>query len=109
MAKKQLKAEGGMVVVRFKVKCHPEKTEQAMAMFQEVVAASRPLRGVISFDMGQDITDPNSFIAFEVFENRATLDRQESLPATKKAIGLLDQLLAEPPEETIFHISSSEP
>lgn len=98
-----------MIVVRFKVRCQPDKTEQALAAFREVVAASRPLDGVISFDMGRDLTDPDSFIAIEVFEDRAALDRQESLPAVERTVELLEQLLAAPPEATIFHVSSSEP
>lgn len=98
-----------MIVVRFKVRCKPAKTEQAMAAFREVVVASRSLAGVISFDMGRDIVDQNSFVATEVFSDRAALDRQESLPAVKKAIGLLEQLVVAPPEATIFHVSSSEP
>lgn len=98
-----------MIVVRFKVQCHPEKTEQAMAAFREVVAASRSLEGVISFDIGRDIADAHSFVATEVFTDRAALQRQESLPAVKKTIGLLEQLVASAPEATIFHVSSSEP
>ncbi len=98
-----------MIVVRFKVQCKLAKAAQAMAAFREVVVASRPLGGVVSFDIGRDIVDPNSFVATEVFVDRAALDRQESLPATKKAIGLLEQLVAAPPEATIFHVSSSEP
>ena len=98
-----------MIVVRFKVQCKPAKAEQAMAAFREVVVASRPLGGVISFDMGRDIVDPNSFVATEVFEDRAALDRQESLPVVKKTIGLPEQFVAVPPEATIFHVSSSEP
>lgn len=98
-----------MIVVRFKVKCRPEKTNQALALFREVVAASRPLDGTINFDMGQDITDPDSFIALEVFADRAALDRQESLPVVQKTIGLLQELLVGEPEETIFDVSPSEP
>ncbi len=98
-----------MIVIRFKVQCKLGKAPQAMAAFREVVVASRPLGGVISFDIGRDIVDPNSFIATEVFSDRAALDRQESLPAVKKTIGLLEQLVAGPPEVTIFHVSSSEP
>lgn len=98
-----------IIVVRFKVQCQPEKTEQARAAFEEIVAASRAVDGVVSFDMGRDITDPNSFIALEVFEDRAALDRQESLPVVEKTVGLLDEWLAAEPEATIFHVSSSEP
>ena len=98
-----------MIVVRFKVKCQPDKAQQAMAAFQEVVAPSREVEGVISFDIGRDVADPDSFIAAEVFEDRAALDRQESLPVVQETLGLLGDLLASEPEATIFHVSSSEP
>ena len=98
-----------MLVVRFKVQCKPERAEQALALFREIVAASRPLNGTIHFDMGRDLTDPDSFIALEVFADRAALDRQESLAVVQKTIGLLPELLAGEPEMTIFEVSSSEP
>ena len=98
-----------MIVVRFKVRFRPEKTEQAMAAFREVIAASRPVDGVVSFDIGRDLSDPDSFIAVEVFTDRAALDRQESLPVVKKTIDLLEELVASAPEATVFEISSSQP
>lgn len=98
-----------MIVVRFKVKCRPETAEQAMAAFQEVVPPSREVEGVISFDIGRDLVDPDSFLAVEVFEDRAALDRQESLPVVQETLGLLGDLLAGEPEATIFQVSSSEP
>lgn len=98
-----------MIVVRFKVTCKPEKTEEALAAFQEIVAASRQVDGVIHFDMGRDIANPDSFIAMEVFEDRPALERQESLAEVQKIIGLFEEMVAAEPEATIFHVSSSEP
>ena len=98
-----------MIVVRFKVRFRPEKTEQAMVAFREVITASRPVDGVVSFDIGRDLSDPDSFIAVEVFTDRAALDRQESLPAVKKTIDLLEELVAAAPEATVFEIASSQP
>jgi len=69
-----------MVIVRFKVQIKPEMVEQALAAFEPVIAASRTLDGVVSFDAGRDLTDPHSIVFTEVFEDRAALDRQESLP-----------------------------
>jgi quinol monooxygenase YgiN len=80
-----------------------------MAAFREVVEASRPAADVIHLGLGQDITDPDSFLALEVFEDRAALDRQDSLPATQRAIALLPELVAAEPKATIYHVSSSEP
>ena len=98
-----------MVVVRFKVKCKPDHTEQVMAAFEEVIAPSRAVGGVISFDIGRDLVDSDSFIATEVFEDRAALDRQEALKEVGKAMAVFEEALAAEPEATIFEVSSSEP
>jgi quinol monooxygenase YgiN len=58
----------------------------------------------ISFDIGRDLADPNSIIATEVFEDRAALDRQESLPVVQKTIGQLERFVAAPPEVIIFNV-----
>jgi quinol monooxygenase YgiN len=102
-------AGGPAVVLRFKAKVKPEKSDAAMAAFRDVITASRALDGVIAFDIARDLTDPDTIIATEVFKDRATLTRQEQLPAVQKAIGMLDQVLAGAPEATVFHVSSSEP
>jgi len=64
-----------MIVVRFKVQCQPGKAEQVMAAFKEVVPPSRAVEGVVSFDIGRDVTDSDAFIATEVFEDRASPER----------------------------------
>lgn len=98
-----------MIVVRFKVQSRPENAEDVMAAFKDVVAPSRSIDGVVSFDIGRDLVDPDSFIATEVFEDREALDRQESLTEVANALSVLEKCLVAPPEATIFHISSAEP
>jgi quinol monooxygenase YgiN len=98
-----------MIVVRFKVQCQPGKTDPLIAAFKEVITASRTLNGVINFDIGRDLADPNSFVATEVFEDKAALDRQEALAEVQKTIALLGEVAAGAPEATIFHVASSEP
>jgi quinol monooxygenase YgiN len=98
-----------MIVVRFKMRSKPDKSEQVMAAFQEVIAPSRTVEGVISFDIGRDVADADCFIATEVFADKAALERQESLAEVAKTLGILEESLAAEPEATIFHVSSSEP
>lgn len=98
-----------MIVVRFKVQCQPGKTEEALVAFQKVVPPSREVTGTIHFDIGRDVTDPNTFVATEVFEDRDALDRQESLPDVQSLVERLGDLVAGPPEATIYHVASSEP
>src|SRR5919197_779877 len=96
-----------MIVVRFKVQCQSERTEEALAAFAAVVPPSRRVEGVITFDIARDVLDPNSIIAVEVFEDEAARQRQESLPEVASVMSLLPEILAAPPEATVFQVSSS--
>jgi quinol monooxygenase YgiN len=96
-----------MIVVRFKVQCRPDKTAEALAAFEAVVAPSRAVDGVISFDIGRDVVDPNAIIAVEVFEDEDARTRQESLPEVGAVMALLPEALAGAPEATVFNVSSS--
>jgi quinol monooxygenase YgiN len=98
-----------MVVVRFKVQSQPDRVADVRSVLAEVVGASRGLDGVVSFDIGQDVTDETCFIATEVFDDRAALERQEELPEVEKAMGVFETALAAEPEATIFEVSSSAP
>jgi quinol monooxygenase YgiN len=86
-----------MIIARFKVRCHPDKADTVAAVLQDVVAPSRATEGVISFDIGRDVAEPHAFIATEIFEDRAALDRQESLPEVAKAMSAFETALAAPP------------
>ncbi|WP_456505509.1 putative quinol monooxygenase [Arthrobacter sp. UYCu723] len=98
-----------MIAVRFVVRSQAGMAEEIMAALKDVVPPSRALDGVISFDIGRDVTDPDVFIATEVFEDREALDRQESFPEVVRALGVLEQAINGEPEATIFRISSTEP
>jgi len=98
-----------MIVIRFKVKAKPAKTGELRTALEAVVEPSRKIEGVINFDIAQDLTEPNTFIATEVFEDRAALDRQEAQPEVKKVLELLPNVIAAEPEATIYNVSSSEP
>jgi quinol monooxygenase YgiN len=90
-----------MIVVCFKVKCKAEKADELRTAFQSVVAASRRVKGVLHFDIARDIADPSSFIAAEVFSERAALERQEALSEVQKVIALLPNVLAGDPEAAV--------
>ena len=98
-----------MIVVRFKVRCQPDRVEEVAAAMRDVVGPSRTMPGVLHFDVARDITDPNCLLAVEVFEDRATLDLQEAQPEVATAMKLFDSgaLVAEP-EYTIYEVASAE-
>lgn len=97
-----------MIIVRFRVQCQAGKADEVMAALAAVVPPSRALDGVLSFDVGRDVVDPDVFIATEIFEDRAALERQESLPEVAAALGVLERSLAAEPDATIFDVSRSE-
>jgi quinol monooxygenase YgiN len=63
---------------------------------------------VVSFDICQDVTDSNSFVATEVFDDRKSLDRQESCRRWAAAMAAFEEALATEPEATIFNVASAE-
>jgi quinol monooxygenase YgiN len=94
-----------MIVVRFKVQCQPDKTAVLRDAFTAVVNPARETGGVISFDIAQDVTNPDTFIATEVFEDQTARDRQESLPEVAAVMGLLPSSLAAPPEVNEYTVA----
>jgi quinol monooxygenase YgiN len=98
-----------MLVVRFKIRVRPDKADEVMVALAAAVEPSRGIDGVISFDIGRDVTDPNAFFAVEVFEDRAALDRQEAQEVVQNVLALLPEAVAAAPEATIFEVSSSAP
>jgi quinol monooxygenase YgiN len=98
-----------MIVVRFRVRCQPGKREEALATFSDVIAPSRAVEGVVSFDIGQDLTDPDAIFGVEVFEDQEALERQEAQPVVQSTIARFEELVTEDFEATIFHVSGTEP
>jgi quinol monooxygenase YgiN len=94
-----------MIVVRFKVRCQPDKTTALKDAFTAVVAPARATEGVISFDIAQDVLDSNTFIATEVFTDQTARERQESLPEVAAVMALLPSSLAAAPELAEYTVS----
>ncbi len=106
--KSKLHGGSAMIVLRFKMLCRPEKTEELRRVLAQVIAPSRAVAGVIAFDIAQDLADPNVFIATEVFEDDAARDRQESLPEVTAVMAMFPDSLAADPEATLYRVESSE-
>jgi quinol monooxygenase YgiN len=60
------------------------------ATIAAVEAPSRDLPGVLHFDVARSLTDPNTFFAIEVFEDRAALDRQNAQAEVAQVLNLVD-------------------
>jgi quinol monooxygenase YgiN len=98
-----------MLVVRFIVRCLPQRTEEMAAAMVAVADASRDLPGVHHFNVTRDLNDPNVLMAIEVFEDREAMTRQEEQPAVAGVVELLQGgALAEPPQWTIYEVAHAE-
>lgn len=97
-----------MIVLRFKVQAKPDRADELVDAMRAVVAPSRELDGVTSFDVARDVTDPNAVIATEVFEDDAARERQEAQPEVARVMELMPDVLAAPPEATVYRVASAE-
>jgi quinol monooxygenase YgiN len=98
-----------VIIVRFKVRCQSEKTNELAAVMADVAHAARDLSGVIHFDVARDLLDSDTLIATEVFEDRAAMEREEAIAEVGKVVELMQNgALAGEPEWTIYEVSSSE-
>jgi quinol monooxygenase YgiN len=94
-----------MLVVHFKVQCQPERTAALREALAAVIAPARATDGVISFDIAEDLTDPNVLVATEVFADRAARERQESLPEVAAVMALLPDSIAAPPQVDEYSVA----
>jgi quinol monooxygenase YgiN len=96
-----------MVILRFKVRSKPEKSDELLAVLAEIIPAARATEGVINFDIARTLDDPDSFIATVVYDDGAALERQESAPEVHRAMAIFPESLVAPPERTLFDASIS--
>ena len=94
-----------MIILRFKVHSKPERSDELLLVLAEIIPAARATEGVINFDIARTLDDPDSFIATAVYDDGAALERQESAAEVHRAMAIFPELLAAPPERTIYDAS----
>jgi quinol monooxygenase YgiN len=93
-----------MVIMRFRVQVRPEKTDEVRAALAAVVAPSRALDGVVRIDIAESLVDPDTFIATEVYDDEAALERQEALPEVEAALALIRECTVDR-EATLYQVT----
>jgi quinol monooxygenase YgiN len=94
-----------MIILRFKIKCKPEKSDEVLAALTDIIPSARATEGVKNLDIARTLDDPDSFIATAVYDDGAALERQESAAEVHRAMTIFPAALAAPPERTIFDAS----
>jgi quinol monooxygenase YgiN len=93
-----------MVVVRLKAHCQAGKTEHVLAVLAGLIAPSRAVPGVVSFDIGRDIDNPDAAIIVAVFADVAALRHHGSLAEVRQSRHLLPRLITSRPELQVFEV-----
>ena len=91
-----------MVILRFKIRSKPDKSDELLAALAEIITPARATEGVLAFDIARVLRDPDSFIATAIYEDGAALERQESLPEVLRVMAMLPDSLVAAPERAIF-------
>jgi quinol monooxygenase YgiN len=94
-----------MIILRQKMRSKPDKCDEALAALAAIIPTARATEGVISFDIARTLDAPDSFIATAVYDDGAALERQESAAEVHRAMAIFPELLAAPPERTIYDAS----
>ena len=94
-----------MIILRQQMRAKPERAEDVAAALAAIIPGARATDGVKSFDIARDLINPDSFVATAVYEDGAALERQESTPAVHAAMALFPEVLATPPDRTIYDAS----
>lgn len=98
-----------MIIGLFKAECLPEHTDEVAATIAAVEAPSRLLPGVLQFDVTRSVTDPNTFVAVEVYEDREALDRQNAQAEVAALLRLINAgALARDYEWSVWEAAAAE-
>ena len=74
----------------------PDKREELYRVLLAQVAPTRAEEGCVSYDFHRDQKDPNVFVFYENFVDRAALEAHLKMPYLEPLFGRIDELLAEP-------------
>lgn len=73
-----------------------DKTESLKQALQKIVHPSRSEKNCIEFHLHQDLTNPNIFILYEIWNNVEAHEDQFTKPYIIELVNQLDELLAKP-------------
>ena len=74
----------------------PETREELCRILMAQVAPTRAEQGCVSYDFHCDKADPNVFVFYENFVDRAALELHLKKPYLQPLFGRIDELLAQP-------------
>lgn len=92
------------VVLAGKYKIKPEKRERFLELARPGLKATLQEPGNISYDLYEDIQQPNTFIYFEEWQSREALQEHLKQPYIVPLIEEISDLLAEQPNVRVYDV-----
>lgn len=78
----------------------PEAVEEARPVFDTLIAASRQEAGVVSYDLYESASVPNTYVMVERYRDQAALEEHMASPHLADAFAAVGPLLA---GEVVIH------
>lgn len=86
------------VIITAIIKAKPSYREEVHSTLLNMVTQTRKEEACIQYDLHQDITDPNTFIFYEIWKDQQGLDKHNQQPYIKEFGKLIDAELKEEPQ-----------
>jgi len=87
-----------MISIVAKLKVREGKAQEAVAIFQELIAMVRKEEGTLYYTLNRDRTDPNLFVVIERYRDEAAFLAHSSAPYMAEFFGKSQGLLDASPE-----------
>jgi quinol monooxygenase YgiN len=97
----------GLLVIlaaRFQIK--PEKRADFLALAEEAIARTQEEPGVISYNLYEDPNEPNSFIFFEQWKSRQSLDVHLAADYTATLLAQFGDFVESEPSTKVYRVQS---
>jgi len=89
-------------VINARISVKPEATEQFISFTKNIIEQSNLEQGCLVYKLYQEVSDPSSFIFYEVYENQEAVDFHNSTSHFKTFIGQITAILAESPQIDVY-------
>ena len=97
-----------MVIQLVRVSIRPEKRERWLDLIQANVAQTRSENGCETYEVGEDLESPNTFLIVERWRDADAQYAHFRRPEFGELMGALGDVLAGPPEVTINEVASTQ-
>jgi quinol monooxygenase YgiN len=93
---------GQRIAVVARMKAKEGAVGELRELLLALIAPSRADEGCITYELHQAIDDSAVFVFYEIWESKDLLDRHLSTPHLQQFLSKVKDLLAGPPEITLF-------